>query len=156
MNLSWKAENYEQFADMTIEELNKFTGRNRSGSNVRMKSVNKAKTKAKNKLESYKTNKPRPSTPLPYKKKLTKRRIPDFFFGLMRFKEKNSERSVFDTLGVKTENNKLLKKLSTTIKKKTKIPPEEEVDPDFKDLPRNFLKWRSICSPSESQVCYKC
>jgi len=166
LNLSWKAENYDQFANMTIDELNNFTGRNRSKFSLNFISSDPKKQSKSLNLR----NKPLPTIKNLYS---AKRKT---FFDLMRFREKEEvTESVFDKLEINKKSSKSsnveqsLFSIINTFKKKSNIKDEalkqvsreaankeveesDERDKDFPDLPKNFLKWKDYCSKADQQV----
>jgi len=168
LNLSWKAENYEQFADMTIEDLNHFTGKNRS--------KKKENTMFSSIMNNLKNENKHPSVDK-LNQSNGKERYLFNSFNLMRFREKDDTNipSIFDNFDLKPHKNNLKKNLkkdkskeisklgelildtnNNSIKHKYKseenVVEDAERDNDFKDLPKNFLKWKKYVSPPASQV----
>lgn len=148
LNLSWKAENYEQFSGMTIEDLNKFTGRKSSIRDI-------APSKKSTSLLKVGANKPLPhETSL--KKKISKRKmkIAGDMTNMMRFKEEEVG-SIFESLsfsGKIQRKRKFLEEQKAGEKNNEKAQDSGDKDSTFKDLPKDYLIWKDKCSPAESQV----
>ena len=125
LNLGWKAYNYDQFSGLTLAEINKFSGR----SNNRLPSEFKSRSSNFNFKEFSNESK---------HKKLSAK---------MRRMMKRRQNPPGYTNEINDEMNE-----SQNIEELISSSSNSEYDPDYKNLPKNFLKWRDYVGTAHNQV----